>query len=59
MVHFDVLLATAMLDTIAPVQNQYTLYNRLSRNKQHILFGKHEHELINQVEDEHLKFIRL
>lgn len=58
LVKSQLLLATALLDTVAPPSSQYAVFNNANCNKKHILFSKHEHELINAFEDENLKFIR-
>lgn len=59
MVSCQTLLATAMLDDIAPPLSQFALYNHLNCRKQHIIYEKHGHELINSFEDEYLKFIKI
>lgn len=58
LVKAQLLLATALLDTEAPPNSQYAVFNNANCNKKHILFNKHEHVLINAFEDENLKFIR-
>lgn len=57
LVHCDVLLATALLDTKAPSYSHQCLYDVMDCKKNMLTFVKHGHELINAFEDENLKFI--
>lgn len=58
MVQAEVLMATAMLDTVSPPLCQEAVYERIAGKKQRIIFPRHEHELINAFEDENLKFLK-
>ncbi|MBC5625563.1 acetylxylan esterase [Clostridium sp. NSJ-49] len=54
----EILMGTALLDTICPPSTQYAVYNNLNCDKKHIIFPKYDHELNNFFENENLKFIR-
>ena len=54
----EILMGTALLDTICPPSTQYAVYNKLNCNKKHIIFSKYDHELNNFFENENLKFMK-
>lgn len=57
MLHAPMLMGTALMDEIAPAENQYTIYNRATCEKRHINYPKYIHERINAFENEYLKFL--
>lgn len=59
LLHGPLLMGTALMDTVAPPEGQYAIYNRAACVKRHLVYPKYEHERINAFENELLKFLHL
>lgn len=53
----ELLVGTALLDTICLPSTQYAFYNNAKCKKRHIVFQKYGHEINNFFENENLKFM--
>ena len=53
----ELLVGTALLDSICPPSTQYAIFNNANCNKKHLVFHKYGHELNNFFENENLKFM--
>ena len=54
----ELLVGTGLLDKVSPPSTQFAIYNNVTCNKKHIIFPKHGHEIINEFENENLKFMK-
>ena len=54
----QVLLGVCLMDTVAPPEGQYAIYNRLTCEKQIKVYPKYVHERVNFFENEMLSFLR-
>lgn len=53
----EVLMGICLMDTIAPPEAQYAIYNRLNCSKTLKVYPKHMHERVNAFENEFLTFL--
>lgn len=57
MVKAKTLMSTGLLDRVSPPSAQFSVFNGLQCEKQHLIYPKHGHERNNFFENEHLKFL--
>lgn len=53
----EVLMGVCLMDTVAPPEGQYAIYNRITGDKRIKVYSKHAHERVNFFENELLSFL--
>lgn len=54
----DVLMGTGLIDDICPPSTQFSVFNHLQGQKEHILYPNYSHELIRDFDDRITAFMR-